>query len=73
MPFDLDQVPAGVVAGYGSLSPPHQRRAAELLAARTGGEAVAVVGAHHGAHLSHPADFADLVRRAVDSWHRSRR
>ena len=64
-PFDLDDVPVAVVAGCGTRSGAHQRRAAELLADRTGGSAVVVDGADHGAHLSHPDAFADLARAVV--------
>jgi pimeloyl-ACP methyl ester carboxylesterase len=64
-PFDVERLPVPVIAGYGTASAPHQRTAAEVLADRSGGEVVAVDGAQHGAHLSHPAAFADLVRRAV--------
>lgn len=64
-PFDLGSLHVPVVAGYGSRSGDHQRRAAALLAERTGGEVVPVGGAQHGAHLSHPVAFAELVRRAV--------
>ena len=32
---------------------------------RPAGELVVIEGASHGAHLSHPTEFADLVRRAA--------
>jgi pimeloyl-ACP methyl ester carboxylesterase len=55
-----------VLAAVGSEGRPHHRRATEELA-RTApqGELAVLEGAGHGAHLSHPAAFAALVRRAV--------
>jgi pimeloyl-ACP methyl ester carboxylesterase len=32
------------------------------------GELVPIEGAAHGAHLSHPAEFAGLVRRVLPFW-----
>lgn len=65
-PYDPAAVAVPVVAAHGSGSFPHQRLAAERLAATVPhGELVVVEGARHGAHLSHPRQFADLVRRAL--------
>lgn len=64
-PYDVDTVPVPVVAGRGTRSGEHQRRAADLLAGRTGGAAFVIDGAHHGAHLSHPDEFADYVRAVL--------
>jgi pimeloyl-ACP methyl ester carboxylesterase len=44
----------------------HHRRIVEWLAEHVeGAEMVEITGAGHGAHLSHPDAFADLVRRVV--------
>jgi pimeloyl-ACP methyl ester carboxylesterase len=71
-PFDLADVRVPVVVGVGTLSAAHQRAAAPLVAKRLpDAELVEIDGAAHGAHLSHPAEFAGLVRRAlkrVSGW-----
>jgi pimeloyl-ACP methyl ester carboxylesterase len=65
-PFDPAAVPVPVIAAHGSESHAHQCVAAEQLAADVpDGELVVLEGARHGAHLSHPREFADLVRRAL--------
>jgi pimeloyl-ACP methyl ester carboxylesterase len=65
-PYDAAELTQPVVAGYGSQSKPYHQRAAEELAASVDdGELMVVEGADHGAHLSHPQDFAQFVRRAV--------
>jgi pimeloyl-ACP methyl ester carboxylesterase len=57
------QVP--VLAAFGTETRPHHMRGADELARRAPQGSLAVVeGATHGAHLTHPAAFADLVRRA---------
>lgn len=67
VPFEASAVTVPVVAAFGSRSRPHHMRATEELA-RTAprGELRVVEGAAHGAHLTHPAEFADLVRRALE-------
>jgi pimeloyl-ACP methyl ester carboxylesterase len=66
-PLDPVDVRAPLVVGRGSRSPEHLRRsAAELAAAVAGAVLVEVEGADHGAHLTHPAEFAAWARRAVD-------
>lgn len=66
-PFDPDQVAVPTVIARGELSAPHHRRAAGALADLIpGAELVEVEGAGHGAHLSHPDDFAATVRRALE-------
>ncbi len=63
---DPSSVAVPVVAVRGSSSHDHHRRgAAELAAAATAGELIEIEGAGHGAHLSHPDEFARLVRRTV--------
>jgi pimeloyl-ACP methyl ester carboxylesterase len=66
-PFDPDQVAVPTVIARGELSAPHHRRAAGALADLIpGAELVEVEGAGHGAHLSHPDDFAATIRRALE-------
>ena len=66
-PYDPADVAVPVVAAFGSESRPHHMRATEELArAVPHGELRVINGASHGAHLSHPAEFADLVRRALE-------
>lgn len=65
-PFDLADVRAPVVVGVGVESAAHQRAAAPNVAALLPDAVlVEVAGASHGAHLSHPAEFAGLVRAAL--------
>ncbi len=57
-----------VTVGVGSETTWWHRRAAEELAvALPHGEPAVVEGAQHGAHLSHPAALAELVRGLGDS------
>jgi pimeloyl-ACP methyl ester carboxylesterase len=66
-PFVPEDVPVPVVAGCGTESEPELIRSAEELAARVPeGELVVVEGADHGAHTSHPAEFAAFAQRVVD-------
>jgi pimeloyl-ACP methyl ester carboxylesterase len=65
-PFAASTITIPVIVGYGSKAPTHHRRGTRLLAdALPEAELVCVEGAHHGAHLSHPDNFALLVRRAL--------
>lgn len=65
-PFALSDVRCPVVAAHGTESAAHHRRSAvELAAAVPGQEVVVIEGAGHGAHFSHPDEFAGLVRLAV--------
>lgn len=66
-PFDATAITVPVVAAHGSEARPHHRRATEALA-RTArrGELRVIDGASHGAHLTHPESFADLVRSALE-------
>jgi pimeloyl-ACP methyl ester carboxylesterase len=65
-PFDDAAITVPVVAAHGSETRPHHVRATELLA-RTAprGELRVIEGAGHGAHLTHPQQFADLVGSAL--------
>lgn len=66
-PFDLADLRVPAVFGRGADSAWRHRRAGEELhGAVAGSELLDVAGARHGAHLTHPAAFADLVRRVVD-------
>ena len=66
-PYDPAAVTVPVVTGYGTLSKPYHQEAARRLAAEEpDGECVVVAGSGHGAHTSHPADFAAFVRRVVE-------
>ena len=65
--FDASRIKVPVLVGRGGESRPHHRRTSrELVAALPRGELVEVTGAAHGVHLTHPAELADLIRRAVD-------
>jgi pimeloyl-ACP methyl ester carboxylesterase len=66
-PFDLADLAVPAVFGRGGESAWRHRRAGEELhRAVPGSELLDIAGARHGAHLTHPAAFADLVRRVVD-------
>ncbi|HMK99172.1 MAG TPA: hypothetical protein VK428_03190, partial [Acidimicrobiales bacterium] len=65
-PFDVTSAAVPAVFGRGSASRWHHRRAVdELVAAVPGAQLVEIGGAAHGAHLTHPAAFADFVRAVV--------
>jgi pimeloyl-ACP methyl ester carboxylesterase len=66
-PFDASAIAVPVLAAFGTETRPHHKRATDELARSVpDGELRVVEGATHGAHLSHPAEFADLVRLAVE-------
>lgn len=66
-PFDPAAVAVPVVAGCGTASERrHQESAARLVEAVADAELHPIEGAGHGAHMSHPADFAAFVRRVVE-------
>lgn len=57
-----------VVAGYGTASSQRHQASARLLAEQTPGSVlVAIDGAGHDAHRTHPDDFAGFVDLAVDA------
>ncbi|MHB1890281.1 MAG: alpha/beta fold hydrolase [Acidimicrobiales bacterium] len=65
-PFDPAWITVPAVFGRGGKSVPHHRRAAATLAAGAPyGELFEIPGAGHGAHLSHPEAFAQMVRLAL--------
>jgi pimeloyl-ACP methyl ester carboxylesterase len=62
-PYIPEHVPVPVLAACGTETSAHHRRAAHELARRAPqGQVELIEGAGHGAHLSHPEAFADLVR-----------
>jgi pimeloyl-ACP methyl ester carboxylesterase len=65
-PYDPAHIEVPVVAGSGSDTAEHHRRAPrELAAAAPRGEHHEVDGCGHGVHLTHPAALATMVRRAI--------
>lgn len=65
-PFDPADVKVPVVIGWGSRSRPHQIESSNRLVQTLADvEPFVVDGAGHGAHLSHPEEFAQFVRAAV--------
>jgi pimeloyl-ACP methyl ester carboxylesterase len=61
-PVSFDGIRATVHVARGERSAPHLRDAAARLAAATGAVCEEVPAAGHGAHLSHPDEFARWVR-----------
>jgi len=65
-PYDAERVTVPVVAAFGKHTQSQHRRAAQDLARRAPrGVLETIEGAGHGAHLSHPAELAALVRRSL--------
>lgn len=65
--FDPADIAQPVIVARGSNASDRHRVGSDLVAAALADAHPAVIeGADHGAHLSHPAEFAELVRRAVD-------
>jgi pimeloyl-ACP methyl ester carboxylesterase len=65
-PYDIDAIRVPVVAGCSTNSSEHHQWSARELATRTGGEPFVIEGANHGAHVTHPREFADFVRRVLE-------
>lgn len=66
-PYRPEALQIPVVAAHGTESAPHHQETARRLAGLVPGAELAVIaGAGHGAHLSHPAELAALVRRAIE-------
>lgn len=66
-PFDLAAIAVPVVAGRGSASVGHHRETTERLVAAVAHATLwEINGAEHGAHLSHPDQFTEMVLRAVE-------
>lgn len=67
IPFEASAITVPVLAAFGTETRPHHMRATEELARNVQrGELRVVEGSSHGAHLSHPDQFAGLVRRAIE-------
>lgn len=65
-PYDPALITMPVVIGHGTRSRPHhQEGSARLADALPQGELMVIDGADHGVHLSDPAAFAGLIRRAI--------
>jgi pimeloyl-ACP methyl ester carboxylesterase len=65
-PFDIPSLTVPAVFGRGTASLPHHRDAVGWLVEHVrGAELIEIEGAGHGAHLTHPDAFAELVRTAV--------
>ncbi|MEA3054795.1 MAG: hypothetical protein QOD30_227 [Actinomycetota bacterium] len=65
-PYDTAKVTVPVISARGTTSDAHLQRGADVLAAELPDVAHAVIeGAGHGAHQSHPAEMAHLIRRAL--------
>ena len=65
-PYDVAQIIVPVICARGTTSDEHLRRGPDELAAELEDAELAVIeGAGHGAHQSHPAEMAALIRRAV--------
>jgi pimeloyl-ACP methyl ester carboxylesterase len=66
-PYDATAVTVPVISARGTTSDDHLRRGADVLAHELPDVEHAVIeGAGHGAHQSHPAEMAALIRRALD-------
>jgi pimeloyl-ACP methyl ester carboxylesterase len=65
-PYDTAKVTVPVISARGTTSDDHLRRSADVLADELADVEHAVIeGAGHGAHQSHPAEMAALIRRAL--------
>lgn len=65
-PYCPEQLTMPVLAVHGGRSEPHHQETARRLAdLAPRGDLAVIDGAGHGAHLSHPAELAALVRRMV--------
>jgi pimeloyl-ACP methyl ester carboxylesterase len=65
-PFDFAAITIPVVSGRSTRSREHHQWAAQQLATQVGNDAPFVIeGADHGAHLTHPTEFAAFVRLVV--------
>jgi pimeloyl-ACP methyl ester carboxylesterase len=53
------------VLGYGLETWPFAQEAVHKMAGMSSSEIFTIDGAAHGAHVSHPEQFANFVRRAV--------
>lgn len=66
-PYAPSRVTVPVISARGTESESYLMHGADVLADEIPGAEHAVIeGAGHGAHQSHPSEFADLIRRALD-------
>ena len=66
VPFDASALSVPVVLGRGELSIPHHRRSVDALQELIAeSEVYEIAGASHGAHLTHPDAFAQMVRSVL--------
>lgn len=64
--FDPTAVTVAVLSGKGGNSKDYHQRAADWLVEHVrNAELFEIAGARHGAHLSHPREFAEFVRCAI--------
>ena len=67
-PYDLERLAdVPIRAGHGTESEPHHQDAAKRLAVLTGTTPFVIDGSGHGAHHSHPAEFAAFIQVVVDA------
>ena len=65
--FDLQAVTVPVVVGTGSEGEAHHRECARRMAEELpDAELVEINGGTHGSHMTHPQQFAALVRQAIE-------
>jgi len=65
-PYDTEQITVPVICARGTTSDEHLRRGPDELVSELADAELAVIdGAGHGAHQSHPAELAQLIRRVV--------
>lgn len=66
-PYDTSKITVPVISARGTESDEHLRRGADVLAEELPDvEHVVIEGAGHGAHQSHPAEMARLIRRLLE-------
>ena len=63
--FDPAKIASPMIIGRGSDTSGYQHLAAARLAESVGAPLVDIEGGGHGAHVTHPHEFANFVRRAV--------
>jgi pimeloyl-ACP methyl ester carboxylesterase len=65
-PYDPSRITVPVISARGSVSEPYLMQGADVLASELPDAEHAVIeGANHGAHQSHPAEMAELIRRCL--------
>jgi pimeloyl-ACP methyl ester carboxylesterase len=71
-PYDPAAIAAPVISARGTESDTYLRQGADVLAAEIpGAEHAVIAGAGHGAHQSHPAEMAALIRRCRERAQRT--